>query len=881
MVNLTIDGRAVQAEPGKTILEVARENGIFIPYLCYHPALKPIGSCRICVVEVKPGPPRPLPACVTTVAEGQEVVTNSPRLQAIRRELMKLVLINHALECPICDKGGECELQDLTHALGIDQVDLQAVKLPPNHDYESLLIERHPDRCITCGRCVYICRDRVGAMAINFMNRGYFTELGSGVMPLDCEFCGSCIDICPVGALINKQFKYRARAWEVEKTKMVCPFCGGGCTYEVHVKDGRIMRVYNGDSVLLCGRGRFGYPVVEAEDRLSTPLIKENGQFREATWDEALDLVAQRFQEIRAEAGDHAIYGLGSPRATVEANYLFQKFFRAGLGSNQMDNPGRLHYLKAVTALAQVFGWPKVTDVKAAGKTPPYHSPLTPDADTKGSGFPFVLGTLDELPQADAVLVIGCDLTPELPPLGWAVNKARQRDTFKLIVANPRQTKYDRWAAVSLRYRPGAERLVIAGLIKALFSVKPEAAPAIPAKGLEELQDLVKKFGPKELAQKCGLEDFAPLEEAARLLAQAQAPAIVFGTELLGQDKAEQTVIALADLYLLIGRPEVPGSALYPVAEKANTRGVCEVGVLPDRLPGYLPLDDPGAAAFWGSRPVNKEPGLNLLEMLDKLEADDPVAPKALYALGGDLLRCLPNRARAAKLLGKLQFIVVQDAFLNEFAQMAHVVLPVAIHAEQEGAFISSTGQLGLLNRALEPNGVKPDWQIISELGIRMGLPAAPATPARIFQELAKNLPLWAGLAPGKSVARNSLPASVSGQFLPFDLDISLPGRRPYILIVGKVLQHSGSFTTHHPCGTLVVTPAGRLSLNPEDAATLGLAEGEEARVISSHGEITAKVALDAALPPGVVFLPEHFAEPAAHMLTLNSNLVRVTIQKA
>lgn len=881
MVNLTIDGRAVQAEPGQTILEVARENGIFIPYLCYHPALKPIGSCRICVVEVKPGPPRPLPACATTVAEGQEVVTNSPRLQAIRRELMKLVLINHALECPICDKGGECELQDLTHALGIDQVDLQAVKLPPNHDYESLLVERHPDRCITCGRCVHLCRDRVGAMAINFMNRGYFTELGSGVMPLDCEFCGSCIDICPVGALINKQFKYRARAWELEKTKMVCPFCGGGCTYEVHVKDGRIMRVYNGDSVLLCGRGRFGYPVVEAEDRLRTPLIKENGQFREATWDEALDLVAQRFKEIRAEAGDRAIYGLGSPRATVEANYLFQKFFRAGLGSNQMDNPGRLHYLKAVTALAQVFGWPKVTDVKAAGKMPPYHSPLAADADTKGSGFPFVLGTLEELPQADAVLVIGCDLTPELPPLGWAVNRARQRDTFKLIVANPRQTKYDRWAAVSLRYRPGAERLVIAGLIKALFSVKPEVAPAMPAKGLEELQELVKKFGPKELAQKCGLEDFTLLEEAARLLAQAQAPAIVFGTELLGQDKAEQTVIALADLYLLIGRPEVPGCALYPVAEKANTRGVCEVGVLPDRLPGYLPLDDPGAAAFWGNRPVNKEPGLNLWEMLDKLEADDPAAPKALYALGGDLLRFLPNRARAAKLLGKLQFIVVQDAFLNEFARMAHVVLPVAIHAEQEGAFISSTGQLGVLNRALEPNGVKPDWQIISELGARLDLPAAPATPARIFQELAQSLPLWAGLAPGKSVARNTLPASVSGQFLPFDLDISLPGRRPYILIVGKVLQHSGSFTTHPPCGTLVVTPAGRLSLNPEDAATLGLAEGEEARVISSHGEITAKVALDACLPPGVVFLPEHFAEPAAHMLTLNSNLVRVTIQKA
>ena len=239
MVNLTIDGRAIQAKPGSTILEVAKENGIFIPYLCYHPALKPIGSCRICVVDVKPGPPRPIPACATTVTEGMEVVTTTPKLTALRQELMKLVLINHALECPICDKGGECELQDLTHALAVPTVDLDAVKLPPNPDYVSQMVERHPDRCVTCGRCVRVCRDRVGAMAINFTLRGYFTELASGAQPLDCEFCGSCIDICPVGALINKQFKYRARAWEVAKTEMACPFCGGGCTYQVHTKDGK------------------------------------------------------------------------------------------------------------------------------------------------------------------------------------------------------------------------------------------------------------------------------------------------------------------------------------------------------------------------------------------------------------------------------------------------------------------------------------------------------------------------------------------------------------------------------------------------------------------------------------------------------------------
>jgi formate dehydrogenase alpha subunit len=880
MVNLTIDGRAIQAEPGKTILEAARENGIFIPYLCYHPALKPIGSCRICVVEVKPGPPRPLPACATYVAEGQEVVTNSPRVEAIRKELMKLVLINHALECPICDKGGECELQELTHALGVESVDLAAVKTPPNKDYESLLVERHPDRCVTCGRCVRLCRDHVGAMAINFMQRGYFTELGSGVLPLDCEFCGSCIDVCPVGALINKQFKYRARSWEVTKTEMVCPFCGGGCTYELHVKDGQVMRVYNGDNVLLCGRGRFGYPVLDAPDRLKTPLVKKNGQLQEATWDEALDAAAKGLQAVLDEAGPAALYGVGSPRATNEANYLFQKFFRAGLGSNNLDNAGRLHYVKVINALGQVFGWPEVKEADGPYPKPaPYTSPFKVKEDTKGSGFAFVLGCLDELPQADAALIIGADLTPELPPLGWAVNAARLKDDFQLVVANPRATKFDRHATVSLRYKPGAERLVAAGIMKALLAANPELTPAVSAQGFEDLKETLKKFSLKEYATKAGLEA-ADLEAAAAILAQAKAPAILFGTELLGQDKGEHSALALADLFLLVGKPGVPGSALYPVAEKANTRGVCEMGVLPDRLPGLLPLDSPAAPAFWGDKKPVQEAGLTLLDLLDRLEQDDPAAPQALWALGGDLVRFLPNRSRTEKLLRKLKFIVVQDAFLTETAALADVVLPVAIHAEQEGSFISSGGQLGVLTAALAADGVKPDWQIISELAGRLGVPLAYRSPAKIFEELARNLPLYTGLAPKTAVAKTGIPATLTGTFAAFDLDISLPGRRPYSLIVGKVLQHSGSFTTHAPCGTLVVSPEAALTLNPEDAAALDLKAGSLAKVISSHGEVEAKVALDPLLPPGVAFLPEHFARPAAHSLTLNSNLVRVTIQK-
>ena len=267
--------------------------------------------------------------------------------------------------------------------------------------------------------------------------------------------------------------------------------------------------------------------------------------------------------------------------------------------------------------------------------------------------------------------------------------------------------------------------------------------------------------------------------------------------------------------------------------------------------------------------------------MLDLLENDDEKAPQALYALGGDLLRWLPNRSRTEKLLKKLKFMVVQDAFLTDTAKMADVVLPVAVHAEQEGTYLGSAGQLGVVNQALGVNGVRPDWKIIVELAGRLGYRMSYRNPAHIFKEMAGLMPLWAGVAPKLALPCPLVSANVQGEFKPFDLDISLPGRRPLALVIGKSLQHSGSFTTHAPGGTLQVTPGAALRLNPEDAVGLGLKDGDEAKVISSQGEVTAAVKLSADLPQGVAFLPDHFGTPAANELTLNSNLVRVTIQKA
>lgn len=884
MINLTIDGKAIQVKKGKTILQAALENGIHIPHLCWHPAIKPIGSCRICVVEVKPGPPRPQPACTTMAADGMEVVTQSERLNELRRELVKLVLINHPLDCPVCDKGGECLLQDLTHELGIDVVDYEALPLPPHIDYESPLIERYNTRCVTCGRCVRVCRDRVGASAINFESRGYYTELGCGHVPLECEFCGSCIDICPVGALINKLFKYSARAWELTKTRTICPYCGGGCNYEVHTKDGRIHRVRSEEALLLCGRGRFGFGVVEAPERLTTPLIRRNGELVKAGWDEALDYAAKELKLVMTSAGPAAIYGVGSPRATNEANYLFQKFFRTVIGTNLIDSPARYNFMRALEGIKTVFGEAKISGVtleggKAARKS--FASPLTIGEEAKGSGFPFVLGNTHHLSQADVILVIGADVTPEMPTYGWRIMDALPNENFRLLVANPRKTKFDRYAHLSLRYQPGSERLLLMGLMEAVLEAQPGYTPHLQAEGFDEFKKKLLKVSLAKVAKQTGVAD-TTLREAGKILAQSQAPAIIFGHELLAQAQGQENAVAVADLFLMIGQPCNKGSGLYPIAEKNNTHGVCDVGVLPNYLPGYRLLaekeEQEAFAKVW-EKPVPTKPGFTLEEALAKLEGDDPDAPRAFYLLGGDLVRLLPNSQRTASILRKARFIVVQDAFLTETAKLADVVFPVAIHAELDGTYTSTDGRLGVLQAALSPNGVRPDWQIIAALSQRLGNPWPYRSEPEIFHEMARLMPIWVKIKNGHRWPSKKLPASVKGTFIPFETEISIPGEGGYTLMVGKTLAHSGSFTTHAR-GSQTIMPGAALKINPADAQALEIGEGEPVRVVGAQGEITVPAALTGELPAGVVFLAEHFDEPLANLLTINSNLCRVQLQK-
>ena len=344
-VTLTIDGIQITVPGDTTILGAAKAVGIRIPTLCYHERMNPIGSCRMCVVEID-GYSQPMAACSTPVQDGISIKTNSERLFRIRQDSLKLILVNHPLDCPVCDKGGECLLQDLVYEYGIEKVEYEAPKPDRNSDYATSLIRYWPDRCIMCLRCVTACREIKALGAIDIQGEGY----GAQVMAVNaekCESCGECLTVCPTGALTENLSRYKGRPWMIDRVMTTCTYCGCGCQLELNVMNNRVIGVTSRENTgvnrgSLCVKGRFGYEFIGSEQRLTTPLIKKDGKLQEAGWDEALTLVAERFRKIQEESGPDAIAGLSSARCTNEENYLFQKFMRAVIGTNNVDHCARL-----------------------------------------------------------------------------------------------------------------------------------------------------------------------------------------------------------------------------------------------------------------------------------------------------------------------------------------------------------------------------------------------------------------------------------------------------------------------------------------------------------------------------------------------------------
>lgn len=542
MISLTIDGKTISVAHGTTILAAARELGIRIPTLCWLEKVSPTGACRICVVEVE-GVDRPMTACNTPVKEGIVVTTQSEKLTAIRKKVMELMLVNHPLDCPVCDAGGECDLQDNCYGLEVNRTGYGAVlqRLPIRYDWQ--LLESDPNRCILCEKCVKVDHEIVGCNAINIIDRGDNTiiDTASG-KPLDCEFCGNCVAVCPTGTLISKPFKFKGRPWTFTATQSVCPFCSSGCQIEYHSKDGRVERTTSDDSTFnegnLCINGRFGYAYLNAPGRLTAPRVdgKASG------WDQALSAAAERIKAFVPAS----FAAIASPRVTNEENFLFSRLIKGTIGSPNLDSEARLGFAQAVAKLKSQLG----IDGASA--------------------------TIDRIDSADAILVLGCDLNAESTGMEYRVIKAASRNDAKIVVANMRSVKLRKFANGYLQYLPGGELPLLAGLAKAI--IDSGVTPA--GDGAEAFASSLGALSLAELATAAGVAE-TDLTAAARLLAASSKPAIIFGADIIRSAKPGEAVSAVANLAILLGALGKDAGGIFPVDEKNNTLGMLEMGGVP------------------------------------------------------------------------------------------------------------------------------------------------------------------------------------------------------------------------------------------------------------------------------------------------------------
>ncbi|RDV84861.1 hypothetical protein DXX99_02140 [Ammonifex thiophilus] len=811
MVTLTIDGREVTVPEGTTILHAAEALGIEIPHLCYCPGLEGTGACRLCVVEVEKVRGLVV-ACMRRVAEGMVVHTNTPRVREARKFVLELLLSRHPGLCLSCDKSGDCKLQQYAYELGIKRPFFE-VRDPGYEVKDDLFIVRDYNLCILCGRCIRVCRTQ-GADILDFMKRGIETRVGT---PLDrpllesgCDFCGSCVSVCPTGALMEKARLGKGREWELEKVPSRCSYCGAACELNYHLRRGEIVKVSSPRPVAyLCARGRFGYGYLQSGERLTTPLVRRGGELVPVDWDEALSLVAENLHQARERYGAEGVGGILSPLVSCETAYAFQKFFRAGLRTNNVDCGLRV----------------------GAGLELLRHA----DAVTGG---PEGYASWKDVLEANVILLVG-DVCQRVPAT-WGYLKRAVGRGAKLIYLGFYKDRPARLAHVWLQALPGEEPLVLARLAwlilqKPTYRTLAERVPYF-ASFAEEVERLAR------------VEVSVPEENLARAAELWSEEAR--GVLLLPVDGVSPaTGKAALNLLLLTGRRE---KALFPTSAFVNAQGVWRLGGVAEFFPGLRPVSEAASefAAFWGRVP-NGTPGLSLTAML---RPGSPV--KALYLLGEDPLGSYPGSGSIAAKLGELDFLVVQDLTLTKTAEKAHVVLPLASLPETGGTIIATHGEKHHLSSALSPRILMP-WQVFALLAAKMNLELNLSAQELLLNEIKAVTPEF-GLVP----AERKLGFWELGEVGPGRGDSQLkltalafyPSfyRQDWLKLSGLevLLPYEGNF----------------VALSPEEE----LEEGAVVEVSTPYGAFTTRVHLDKALPRGVAAVPA-FSPAAAALFPLEA----------
>ncbi len=880
-VTVTIDGKAIRAEEGQNLLQVARENGIDIPGLCYHRKLTPTGACRLCVCKIRDM--RGLVAsCTIMVTDGMEVIAYDDEIEEARRYLLDYLLSEHN---EYYDESYEDEFRELKIRYGLD--DPANRKFPPvweelgyPSDDTSPVLTYDASKCIKCFRCIKACEEVQGKNVLSFTSRGITSYIIAGFdnwKDSECDGCGECIQLCPTGAIVEKPHREKVRLDNIDKKVITtCPYCGVGCQLELLVSDGRIVRANGAEGLppndgRLCVKGRFGIDFVHSPERLTKPLIKRNGKFEEASWEEALQLIAEKFVEIQQKHGNGALAGYSSAKCTNEDNYLFQKFVRVVFGSNNVDYCTRLCHASTVVAMLRSIG--------------------------NGAGS----NSIEDYETADCILVTGNNIIETHPVTATFVKKGKRRGG-KVLVIDPKWTPLVRYADIWLQPRLGTDVALLNGMMHVIIGEGLTDSNFIENRvegGMEafsELKKLTRKYTP-EFTERITSVPAANIVRAALVFAKAKKTIVATGMGLSQQVTGTNNVFSLINMLLITGHIGREGSGINPPRGQNNVQGASDVGTSPLTYPGYIPVGNDDnrrkVAEVWGVpyESLSGKPGLTTVEIMQAAHKGEV---RGMYIMGENPMITDPNLNHTEESLKKLDFLVVQDIFHTETTPFADVILPAASFAEKNGTFVNSDRRVLRVRKAVEsPGEARQDWRIIVEIARRMGKPVGDyQDESEIFDEIAAVTPMMAGINhtrlenkgiqwpcptkdhPGTAtlfLERFNTPSG-KAKLNPVehvDQKERADNEFPFILNSGRILYqyHSATMSRRNKALNDFANEAYVL-MNPSDAAKFEYPEGIKVRLVSRRGELETSLRISDEVAPGELFMPFHYSESPVNKLT-------------
>ena len=880
-IEFKLNGRTVIGRPDETIIETAKKNGVEIPHLCYKPGMRPDGNCRACVVEIK-GERALAPSCCRYPKEGMEVTTDNPRAQLSQKMVLELLLS----DMPERQYSKENELDLWARKMNLGLPRFEARK-QPQADISHPAIAVNLDACIQCTRCVRACREEQVNDVIGYAYRGEHSsivfDMHDPMGKSTCVACGECVQACPTGALMPA----RDVGMEVvdKKVDSVCPFCGVGCllTYHVNEKQNVIKFVTGKDGPAnhgrLCVKGRYGFDYAHHPQRLTKPLIRKPGVkktadfqvdpanwsevFREATWEEALELAASGLKKIRDE-DRYALAGFGSAKGSNEEAYLFQKLVRAGFGTNNVDHCTRLCHASSVAALLE------------------------------GIGSGAVSNQVNDIENSGLIIVIGSNPTSNHPVAATWMKNAAQRGT-KLVLADPRRSDLARHAWRYLQFKPDTDVALLNAMIHTIIEEGLVDQNFIDDRtsGYEALKENAKNFSPELMAPVCGIPA-ETIREVAREYATAKASMILWGMGISQHVHGTDNARCLIALCLMTGQVGRPGTGLHPLRGQNNVQGASDSGLIPMMFPDYQRVAAPEAnqrfEKIWGAT-LDTKPGLTVVEVMN---AAYEGKIRGMYIMGENPAMSDPDLEHVRAAMAKLEHLVVQDIFLTESCYLADVVLPATAWPEKDGTVTNTDRMVQLGRKALNPPGqARPDLDIIIELAQRLGLDWKYKHPKDVFNEMRTCMDSIRGITwerlerdstvtypcenegdPGQPVVFTTHFPTPTGRakFVPADLitaDERPDAEYPMVLITGRQLEHWHTGAMTRRAGVLdAIEPEPTASLHPSDLRSLGVNPGDLVTVESRRGKIALYAREDAGTPRSSVFIPFAYYEAAANILT-------------